>query len=98
MERREDFVQLTQAKITHTALQAIASRRDKYPNGREMTNTAGLKMKATTNNATVVVYAVPVDFCRSDISTSSVVLLAKGGSGLADLAQMIRRADRRDAP
>jgi len=39
---------------------------------------AGLKMKATTRNATVVVYSVPVDFCpEANIATSSVVGWAK---------------------
>lgn len=62
MESCEDFFQLTQAKVTHSALHAIASERDKYPKGRETTNTAGMKMKATASRAAVVVYPVPVDF------------------------------------
>jgi hypothetical protein len=80
MESCEDRFQLTHANVTHSALQAIASERDRYPNGREATNTAGLKTKATRSNATVVVYAVPVDlWLGSNISPSSVVLFAKRG-------------------
>lgn len=62
MERREDFLQLNQAKVTHSALQATAKDRATYPNGRETTRTAGLKTKATASNAMVVLYAVPVGF------------------------------------
>jgi hypothetical protein len=40
----------------------MASERDTYPTGREATNTAGQKIKAMISRATVVVYAVPVDF------------------------------------
>jgi hypothetical protein len=54
----------------------MASERDTYPNGRETTNTAGMKMKATVSKATVVVYPVPVDFWEANIASSSVVGVA----------------------
>jgi len=63
MESCDDLFHLTQANATHSALQAIASEIDMYPNGRETNKTAGTNMKATTRNATVVVYSVPVGFC-----------------------------------
>ena len=73
MESR-DFLQVAQAKMRHSTLQAIASETDTYPNERETSNAAGMKMKATTRKATVVVYPVPVDFwCASTKATSSVV-------------------------
>jgi len=46
---------LTQANVTQSALQAMASETDTYPTGRKTTNAAGLKMKATVSKATVVV-------------------------------------------
>jgi hypothetical protein len=58
----EYFLQLTQAKATHNALQASASETDTYPSGRDTISTAGLKMNARTSKATVMVYWVPVDF------------------------------------
>jgi len=73
MVSREYFFQFTQARITHSALQAIASERDTYPIGREAINTAGQKIMAMISRATVVVYPVPVDFWESNIATSSVV-------------------------
>lgn len=36
-----------------------------------LTNTAGIKMKATTRKATVVVYPVPVDFCCASTHNDS---------------------------
>jgi hypothetical protein len=73
----EDLFQWTRAKVTHNALQASASERNKYPNGPSATNAAGMKMKATASKATVVVYWRPVDFnWRSNIATSSVVVVA----------------------
>jgi hypothetical protein len=71
-----DLFQLTQANATHSALQAIASETDTYPNGRETTSMAGLKTKATMRNATVVVYPVPVGFWASNIATSWIVVMA----------------------
>jgi hypothetical protein len=62
MESCDVFLQVTQASATHSVLHTIASETDKYPKGRETTNTAGMKTKATTRKATVVVYPVPVDF------------------------------------
>jgi hypothetical protein len=53
---------VTQASTTHRALHAIARETDTYPIGRKKINAAGLKMKATTRKATIVVYPVPVDF------------------------------------
>jgi hypothetical protein len=76
MVSSEAFFQLNQARAKHNALQATAREREKYPMGRETTRSAGLKMKPATSNATVVVYVTPVDFWdRSNIPTSSVVLL-----------------------
>jgi len=73
----EDLFQWTQEKVTHNALLASPSERNKYPNGRSATNTAGMKMKATASKATVVVYRRPVDFnAGSNIATSSVVVVA----------------------
>jgi hypothetical protein len=74
MESRENFFQLTQANVTDSALHAIANKNDGYPNGRKKTNAAGLKTKAATSRATVVVYVIPVDFWHeSNIATPSVV-------------------------
>jgi hypothetical protein len=73
MVSRDDFFQLTQAKTTHSALQAMASKRGTYPTGREAINTAGQKIKAMISKPTEVVYRVPVDFwLESNIATSSV--------------------------
>jgi hypothetical protein len=78
IESCDDFFQLTQAITTHMALHTTASETDRYPIGRKKSNIAGLKMKATTRNATVVVYSVPVDFCpEANMATSSVVGWAK---------------------
>jgi hypothetical protein len=71
MERCDDFFQVTQAIATHTALHAIARETAIYPKWPENINAAGLKMKATTRKATVVVYPVPVAFCWvSNIGTT----------------------------
>ncbi len=78
IESRDDFFQLRQASITHSALKTVASDKDPYPIGREKTRSAGLKMNAAASRATVAVYAVPVDFCwESNIVTSSVPVVAK---------------------
>jgi hypothetical protein len=55
IESWEDLFQWTQAQITLAALQATAKEIDQYPNGREVSNTSGLKMKATASRATVAV-------------------------------------------
>jgi hypothetical protein len=52
----------TQAAAAHRVLQAIARDTGRYPSGREMRTTAGVKMKATRSKAIVVVYCVPVNF------------------------------------
>jgi hypothetical protein len=62
MESCDDLFQLTQAQPAHSTLHATASAAAPYPNGREMNNTAGVKIKATASKATVIVYPVPVDF------------------------------------
>jgi hypothetical protein len=51
------------------ALQAITSETDVYPNGRQTTNSAGLKMKATRRYAIVMVPA-PVDLWDANIANS----------------------------
>ncbi len=86
MVSRENFVQLTQARITHRALQATAIERQRYPTGSEATKTAGQKTKAMISKAPVVVYWVPVDFrLGSSIVTSSVI-----GGGLRKRDQITR--------
>jgi hypothetical protein len=45
-----------------SALQTIAIETDTSPSGREMIDTTGLKTKASSRNATVVAYPIPVDF------------------------------------
>jgi hypothetical protein len=62
IEIRDDFFQFNQAKRMHRTLQAIAKETEIMPNGRVAISTAGLKTKATSRNATVVVYPVPIDF------------------------------------
>jgi hypothetical protein len=62
MEIRDDLFQFTQANRRHSTLQAIAKETDTSPSGREAISTAGLKTKANSRNAMVVVYPVPVDF------------------------------------
>jgi hypothetical protein len=90
-----DFRQLTQASVRHSELHAKASNSGKYPPVREIATIAGLKTRATTSNATVVVYVVPVGFWfGSNISNPLGCAVAKGKGGLADLAQLIRRAAR----
>ncbi|MBZ5609210.1 MAG: hypothetical protein LAP38_13185 [Acidobacteriia bacterium] len=90
MEIRENLFQLTQANTTHSTLHAIASDADMYPTGRENSSAAGLKMNATTRNATVLVYPVPVDFWLvSNMATSSVGL-RRQGIGSPDLVQTSR--------
>jgi hypothetical protein len=65
---------MTQANAIHIALHTIAEEINTYPTGRERTNMAGIKMKATTRNATVVVYPVPVDFWwASNIGTPTLL-------------------------
>jgi hypothetical protein len=59
----EYLFQLIHARATNIALQASASKRETYPNGRESIKTAGLKMKAPISKAAVMVYLVPVGFC-----------------------------------
>ena len=88
----DDFFQATQASVTHSALHTIATETATYPNGREITNTAGMKIKATARKATVLVYPVPVGFLdASNKSTSSVVKVPKKrGIGTPDLAQRVR--------
>jgi hypothetical protein len=74
METRDDFFQLAQANATQEMLTAIASVRATYPNGRETTNTAGLKMNATLSKAAVLVYPAPAEFpLESNMATSWVV-------------------------
>jgi hypothetical protein len=69
----EAFFQLSQASAEQITLHAIANETERYPMGREMINTAGLKIKATINKATVAVYPVPVGFCcESNMTISSV--------------------------
>jgi hypothetical protein len=73
MERCEDFLQVIQAIAMQITLQTIARETGIYPKRPEKSNAAGLKTKATTRKATVVVYPVPVDFCCvSNIATPSV--------------------------
>jgi hypothetical protein len=73
MESCDDLFQFIQAKVMQSALQVIAIETDTSPSGREVLNTAGLNTKATSKNATVVVYPVPVDFSDAlNIATSSV--------------------------
>jgi hypothetical protein len=67
MEIRDDFFQFTQANRMHSTLQAIAKETDTSPSGREAISTAGLKTKATSKNAMVVVYPVPVDFSDANM-------------------------------
>jgi hypothetical protein len=62
MESREDLFQLTQARVTQAALKIAARETGKYSTRCVASSTAGLKMKATASQATVVVYVVPVDF------------------------------------
>jgi hypothetical protein len=77
MERCDDFFQVTQANATHIRLQTIARETETYPKRPEKNNAEGLKMKATTRKAIVVVYPVPVDFCCvSNIATPSVTGMA----------------------
>jgi hypothetical protein len=70
IESLDDFFQFIHAKPVHNALHAKANDANPYPKGRDMNNTAGLKMKATASKATVVVYPVPVGFWDSNIATS----------------------------
>jgi hypothetical protein len=73
MERCEDFFQVIQASAMQITLLTIASETEIYPKRPEKSRAAGLKMKATTRKAIVVVYPVPVDFCCvSNIATPSV--------------------------
>jgi hypothetical protein len=73
MERCEDFFQVTQASAIQIVLHMIARETEIYPKRPEKSNAAGLKMKATTRKAIVVVYPVPVDFCCvSNIAIPSV--------------------------
>jgi hypothetical protein len=96
MESCDDLFQLTQAKVTHIALQATASETDKHPNGREATNTAGLKMKATASRATVRLYSVPVDFRQGSnmFNLLGCPVRYERWGGSADLPQTIRRASK----
>jgi len=74
MVRSERLFQLIHAKAMHNALQASASETATYPYEPEKSSAAGMKMKAPTSNAIVIVYRAPVDFCwESNITTSSVV-------------------------
>jgi hypothetical protein len=68
-DESDDFFRLAQAIALQNALQAIASETDVYPNGRQTTNIAGLKMKATRSNA-IVMAPVPVDFWDANIPNS----------------------------
>jgi hypothetical protein len=71
MESRENLLQLTQAMARHITLHAMASNKVRYPAGREKSTAAGLKTRATTSNAAVVVWAVPVGFWHaSNMATS----------------------------
>jgi hypothetical protein len=77
MERREDFFQVIQASAMQIALQTIARETEIYPKRPEKSRAAGLNTKATTRNATVVVYPVPVDFCCVlNIATPAVTGMA----------------------
>lgn len=76
--RREYLVQLIQAKVMHTALQATATEIGMSPLCPDRSNVAGLKKNASTKRATVWVYWVPVllpDW-DSNMATSSVVNIA----------------------
>ena len=61
LDKSFDLFHLAQAIIVQNALQAIASETDVYPRGRQTTNSAGLKMKATRRYA-IVMAPAPVDF------------------------------------
>jgi hypothetical protein len=70
----EYFLQLNHANATHNVLKTSASKADTWPNGRDKTSTAGLKMKAAISKATVMVYWAPVGFCWDvNMATSTVV-------------------------
>jgi hypothetical protein len=84
MEICDDRFQFTQANMTQTTLQAIASETDTTPSGREMISTAGLKTKATRRNAIVVVYPVPVDF--SDACNMQPPQVVEDGPSLSESA------------
>jgi hypothetical protein len=51
----EDLFQLTRAITKQIALHMIASARETYPNGRDISRSPGMKTKATASNATVLV-------------------------------------------
>src|SRR6266567_9311577 len=98
MESCDDLFQLNQANATQSALNATASEIDTYPNGREMTNTAGIKRNATTRKATVVVYPVPVDFCcASNITTPSLGWLSSSPGPAGQAAAEPSRSDTHHA-
>jgi hypothetical protein len=76
METFEDL-EWTQARITHSALQQIATETDKKLNGCETATRAGIKMNAPERRATVAVYSPPAERREeSNMATSSVVLFA----------------------
>jgi hypothetical protein len=77
MERCEDFLQVNPASAMQITLHTIARETEIYPKRPEKSNAAGIKTKATTRKATVVVYPVPVDFCCvANIATPSVTGMA----------------------
>jgi hypothetical protein len=91
----EVLLPIDPGQAPHNAPQASPSEKETYPNGRETIRTKGLKMKATINKATVMVYWVPVDFCwESNMATSSVVgcALSKATSDtLRDLSESLQQ-------
>jgi hypothetical protein len=93
----EYFVQLTQARAAHNALQASASVMDMYPSGRDTITMAGTKMKAPTSKPTVVMYCVPVIFWWvSNIATSlGLCRVPKRKRRIACLSSVNPRVDNR---
>jgi hypothetical protein len=55
IESRENFIQFILARPMQIVLHAIAAARATSPNGREINNAAGMKMKARISNAAVAV-------------------------------------------
>jgi hypothetical protein len=78
MQRYGDFVQPTQAKATHSALQVIAGKRNPCPHASETASRAGLNTKARASHTTVALNVNPADFRHgSNMATSPVVLLLR---------------------
>ena len=59
-ETRDDF-QLAHANAAQAMLPPIARKMAGYPNGRDATRTAGIKIKPAARYAIIAVYPVPED-------------------------------------